>query len=132
MLALALGVLAVGARPAMAQLNGFHLRGDAGLQAGTQAPPGGYYGVIFYRYGTDTINDLDGNRINTGNSDLNIFVSLPLLSVVSPQKVLGANYGFLVVPPILNMSLEAPRFGQNPGLGLGELVTYSPSTWAGT
>ena len=30
----------------MAQLNGSNLKGDFGLQAGSQAPPGGYYGVI--------------------------------------------------------------------------------------
>ena len=120
-LTLALGLLAVSPSPAMAQLNGFNLKGDVGLQAGSQAPPGGYYGVVFYRYGTDTIKDLDGNQINTGSSSLNIFAFAPLLSVVSPQKVLGANYGFLVVPPLVNMSLEAPRFGQNPGPGLGDL-----------
>jgi hypothetical protein len=121
LLALTLGVLVVRPPAAMAQLNGFNLKGDAGLGAGTQAPPGGYYGVIFYRYGTDTINDLDGNKINTGDGSLNIFAFLPLVSVVTKHKVLGANYGFLVAPPLLNTSLESPRFGQNPGPGLGDL-----------
>jgi hypothetical protein len=120
---LALGVLAVSPRPVMAQLNGFNLKGDFGLGAGTQAPPGGYYGVIFYWYDTDTIKDLDGNRIiTTGTkSSLNLFAFAPLLSVVTTQKVLGANYGFLVVPPLVNTSLESPRFGQNPGPGLSDL-----------
>jgi hypothetical protein len=120
-LALALGVLAVSPKPALAQLNGFNLKGDVGLGAGTQAPPGAYYGTIFYWYGTDTIKDLDGNKINSGNGSLNIFAFAPLLSVVTTQKVLGASYGFLIVPPLLNTSLESPRFGQNPGPGLGDL-----------
>jgi len=120
-LALVIGALAVSARPAMAQLNGFNLKGDLGLQSGTQAPPGGYYGAIFYRYGTDTINDRDGNRINTGSGSLNLFAFVPLLNVVTKHKVLGANYGFLVSPPLLNTSLESPSFGQNPGAGLADL-----------
>jgi hypothetical protein len=108
----------------MAQLNGFNIKGDFGLGAGTQAPPGGYYGVFFYRYGTDTIKDRDGNTITipsgSGNNSLNLFAFAPLLSVVTTHKVLGANYGFVVVPSLVNTSLESPRFGQNPGPGLGD------------
>ena len=44
-----------------------------------------------------------------------------MLSVVTKHKVLGGNYGFMVVPPFSNASLESPRFGQNPGLGPGDL-----------
>lgn len=72
-------------------MNGVNIKGDFGLGAGTQAPPGPYYGTIFYWYGTDTINDRDGNRIfpTSGGSSLN---------VVTKQKVLGANYGFAIAP----------------------------------
>ena len=119
-LAILLTLSAVVPRSASAQLNGFNIKGDAGLDAGTQAPPGGYYGMVFYRYGTDTIKDLDGNRINTGNGSLNQFVFAPLVSVVTKQKVLGANYGFAFVPAIVNLSIESARFGQNPGPGLGD------------
>ena len=119
-LAILLTLSAAVPRSASAQLNGFNIKGDAGLDAGTQAPPGGYYGMVFYRYGTDTIKDLDGNRINTGNGSLNQFVFAPLVSVVTRQKVLGANYGFAFVPAIVNLSIESARFGQNPGPGLGD------------
>ena len=106
----------------MAQLNGFNIKGDFGLGAGTQAPPGPYYGTIFYWYGTDTINDRDGNKITpgSGGSSLNIFAFVPLLNVVTKQKILGASYGFVVAPGLLNSSLESPRFPQNPGPGLGD------------
>jgi hypothetical protein len=119
-LALALGIMAGRAAPAMAQLNGLNIRGDFGLDAGTQAPPGAYYGAVFYRYGADTIKDLDGNKINTGNVSLNQFVFVPLVSVVTKQKVLGANYSFAFAPALVNLSIESPRFGQNPGPGLGD------------
>ena len=86
---LALGMLAVSARPAIAQLNGLNIKGDVGLGAGTQAPPRPYYGVVFYRYGSDTIKDLDGNQINTGDGSLTQWVFAPLLNVVTKKRVLG-------------------------------------------
>jgi hypothetical protein len=119
-LALTIVLLAASPIPAIAQLNGFNIRADVGLDAGTQPPPGPYYGVVFYRYGTDRINDREGNKLNLDGS-LNQFVFAPLVSVVAKQKVLGANYGFVVVPALLNVSLESPRFGQNPGPGFGDL-----------
>jgi hypothetical protein len=119
-LIVALGVLAGGASPAMAQLNGFNVRGDVGLDAGSQAPPGAYYGLVFYRYGTDTIKDLDGKQINTGNGSLNQFAFAPLVTVVTKKKVLGATYGFLFVPALANLSIESSHFGQNPGPGIAD------------
>jgi Putative MetA-pathway of phenol degradation len=37
---------------AHAQLNGLHLKGDAGLDSSSQAPPGTYGGTVFYWYDT--------------------------------------------------------------------------------
>ena len=51
---------------ANAQLNGFNLKGDFGLASGSQAPPGAYYGFLYYRYGTDRINNQDGKQVNPG------------------------------------------------------------------
>ena len=45
----------------------------------------------------------------------------PLVSVVTKKKFLGANYGFMLIPAaVANSSLDAPRFGQNPGAGFGD------------
>ena len=118
-LTLALGMLAVGPRPAIAQLNGFNIKGDVGLGAGTQPPAASFYGVEFYRYSSDTIKDLAGRQINAGG-DLNQFVFAPMLSIVTKRQVLGANYAFVVVPKLVNVSLESPRFDQDPGAGLGD------------
>ena len=50
-----------------------------------------------------------------------MFAGLPLISVVTKKKFLGANYGFMVIPAaVANSSLDAPRFGQNPGAGFGD------------
>ena len=120
MLTLALALLAARPRPAIAQLNGLNIKGDVGLGAGTQSPPAPFYGVVFYRYGSDRINDLDGKQINIGDANRNQFVFAPLLSVVTKRKVLGANYGFAVIPSIANLSFESPRLDQDPGVGLGD------------
>jgi hypothetical protein len=105
----------------MAQLNGFNLKGDMGLKAGSQAPPGGYAALYFYRYGSDTIKDRSGNTFNA-DGDLTVGAGVGLVSVVTTKKVLGANYGFTAAPLVfLNTAIESPRFDQNPSLGFGDM-----------
>ena len=105
---------------ARAQFNGLHLKGDAGLDSGSQAPPGAYWGTVFYWYDTSRINNQFGDQVNPAGN-LNLFAGLPLVNVVTKKKFLGANYGFTVIPAaVLNSSLDAPRFGQNPGAGFGD------------
>jgi hypothetical protein len=107
------------ARVTNAQLNGLHIKGDAGLDSGSQAPPGAYWGTFFYWYDTGRINNGSGDQINA-NGSLDAFAGAPLVSVVTKKKFLGANYGFLIIPAsVLNSSLDAPRFGQNPSAGFG-------------
>jgi hypothetical protein len=105
---------------ASAQLNGLHLKGDVGLDAGSQTPPGAYWGTLFYWYDTSRINNQSGDQVNP-NGSLNLFAGMPLISVVTGHKILGANYGFTVIPAaILNSSIAAPQFGQNSGPGFGD------------
>ena len=94
---------------AHAQLSGLHIKGDAGLDSGTQAPPGAYYGSLIYSYDTNRINNQFGTQVNTtGNVD--VWAGLGLISVVTKEKFLGANYGFMLIPASgLNTELESPR-----------------------
>ena len=118
----ALVVAACGFLPqaAVAQLNGFNIKGDLGLKSGSQAPPGAYVGSPFYWYGTDTITNRDGDEINV-TGELNLFLGGPLVNVVTKKKVLGANYGFLAVLPFANARIETPRLDENPGPGLSDM-----------
>ena len=99
--------------PAEAQLNGSHSLGDFGIQSGTQPSPGFYAALFYYRYDTDTIKNRDGNRIQpfpgTPGSVAMTAVA-PIAWYVSKTKVLGANYGAMVVLPFANASLAAPAF----------------------
>ncbi|MCX6631633.1 MAG: transporter [Candidatus Solibacter sp.] len=106
---------------AHAQLNGLHLKGDAGLDSGSQAPPGAYWGTLFYLYNTSRINNQSGTQVNTAGS-LTVPAGLGLISVVTKQKFLGANYGFTVIPAaILKTTIESPRLNANSGVGFGDI-----------
>src|SRR5262245_52657936 len=63
--AFALSFLILGcATPALAQLNTQHLKGSAGLKAGSQPPPGGYVvAPALYFYSTDEVRDRSGNKV---------------------------------------------------------------------
>ena len=112
------------AAPARAQLNGSHVPGDYGVQSGSQPAPGFYAALFYLRYDTDTIKDADGNIVRLSPSapgSIGVAAVAPLAWYVSKTKVLGANYGAMVVLPFANASIEAPAFA------LGETVEASVS-----
>ena len=107
--------------PAAAQLNGDTIKGDVGLKAGSQAPPGVYIAVPLWFYTADAVKNRDGNEILTGNLDAAVFGVA--LNVVTPRKILGANYGFLVALPWANNRVQGVEdFDSNPGTGLTDMV----------
>jgi hypothetical protein len=115
------------ATPAYAQLNGENLLGDTGVKNGTQPAPGFYVAHLYYRYGTDTIKDGEGERVipdpdQRGSQALHAFV--PLVVYVSSAKVLGGNYGMMAVMPFANGSLEAPAFGLDADVSTGPADLY--------
>jgi len=101
-------------------LNGDNIKGDAGLKAGSQAPPGVYIAVPLWFYTADAVKNRDGNEILTGNLDAAVFGVA--LNVVTPRKILGANYGFLVGLPWANNRVQGVEdFDSNPGTGLTDM-----------
>jgi hypothetical protein len=115
------------AAPAQAQLNGSHTLGDFGVQSGSQPLPGFYAALFYLRYDADTIKDADGNVVRVSpNTPGSIAVSAvaPLAWYVSKAKVLGANYGAMVVLPLANASIEAPAFaiGKTVETSLSDLL----------
>lgn len=108
-------------RMALAQLNGFNIKGDIGLKSGSQAPPGGYVALFLYRYGADKIQTRTGETLPT-QGDLTLGAGIGLISVVTPKKLLGANYGFAAGPlAVLNTAIESPRFDLDPSPGFGDI-----------
>ncbi len=113
--------------PAQAQLNGTHTLGDFGVKSGSQPEPGFYAALFYLHYGTDTIKDADGNTVRLAQnspSSIGVSAAAPLFWYVSKAKVLGANYGAMVVLPFANASLEAPAFqiGTKSDTGLSDTL----------
>ena len=109
----AFGLMLLPAVPAQAQLNGSHTLGDFGVKSGSQPEPGFYAALFYLRYDTDTIKDADGNTVRLAPdspSSIGVSAAAPLFWYVSKAKLLGANYGAMVVLPFANASLEAPAF----------------------
>ena len=107
-------------RDASAQLNGQNIKGDAGLKSGSQAPPGMYVAVPLWFYTADQVKDRNGEVILSGTLDAAVFGVA--LNVVTPKKLFGANYGFLVVLPWANNRVQgAEDFDSNPGVGLTDM-----------
>ncbi|HSG00419.1 MAG TPA: hypothetical protein VLA20_04770 [Vicinamibacterales bacterium] len=92
------------AAPSAAQLNGQNIKGDAGLKAGTQAPPGAYVAIPLWFYNADKVVDRNGDTFLSGSLDATVFGAA--LNVVTPAKLFGANYGFLIVLPWANNRLQ--------------------------
>ncbi len=94
-----LAMLAGSPRAALAQLNGFNIKGDMGLKSGSQAPPGGYIALFLYRYGADEILNRSGDRLlPNADGDITVGLGAGLINVVTTKKLLGANYGFAAGP----------------------------------
>ena len=104
----------------LAQLNGSNIKGDTGLKAGSQALPGVYVSVPLYFYTADAVKGRNGNELLTGNLDAAVYGVA--LAVVTPKKMLGGNYGLLVVLPWANNRVQgAEDFDANPGSGLTDM-----------
>ena len=107
-------------RVASAQLNGQNIKGDAGLKSGSQAPPGAYVAVPLWFYTADEVKNRNGETVLSGKLDAAVFGAA--LNVVTTKKLLGANYGFLVVLPWANNRVQgAEDFDSNPGVGLTDM-----------
>ncbi len=111
-----------GAAPALAQLNGQHIKGSAGLKAGSQPPPGGYVVVpVLYLYSADKVKTRNGETLPT-TANLNAAVFGAGFSFVTSKKLLGGLYGFSVVLPGANNRIQGTEIDQNPGAGLTDMA----------
>ena len=94
-----LGLLVV-ATPASAQYLGNNFHGDFGVNSGTQAGPGVYVAIPYAQWNMDDVKNADGNAFLGGAfQGLDVRAMFPTIIAVTPTKVLGANYGFMVAFP---------------------------------
>jgi len=104
-----------------AQLSGHNTKGDFGLQAGTQAPPGFYVVPMYYGYTADKFRDKNGDKLLSNASGGSIDVAAGVVGLVwmTDKKVLGGTYGFTIWPAVTNNALEFPPTGLNTKVSSG-------------
>jgi len=92
---------------AFGQYIGENIRGDYGINSGTQGPPGYYLIFPYSRQHADEIRNADGNSSLSrvfSPYDLNLFI--PTIYAVTSKKILGGHYGFAIAPPFTNYRPE--------------------------
>lgn len=114
--------LAIGSTVASAQFNGSNLKGDNGLQAGSQPAPGTYVGMLFLHYNGDSLRNRNGDPIGPGGGDLSVSGFVPLVTWVSSKTFFGAHYGIMAAPSWVENALVAPviQSASETGVGFGD------------
>ena len=121
--------LLLAATPASAQLKGHYIPGFTGLDNGTQPPPGVSVAFFGYAYPTDTSRNASGDRIGSGPDITASFLGLGL-AVVTPIRILGANYGAQVIPvDFMKSRIEGNSLDVAGSFGFSDI--YVQPLWLG-
>ena len=120
-----LAILALASGTAQAGFLSHNYKGDFGLMAGTQPPPGLFTALAYVNYQSDTARDKDGNKIileSLGNVDVKANGYAAGFWYVTEYKIFGGNYSFMVFPALTDNNLEAPvvSFEQQTATGLAD------------
>jgi hypothetical protein len=112
--------------PSAAQLSGHNTKGDFGLQAGTQPPPGWYVVPMYYDYSAEKFHDKNGDRLLADSNGGSIDAGAGVVGFmwVTEKKIPGRNYGFAIWPAVTNNTLEFPLSGTNTEVSTGLADVY--------
>lgn len=120
----AIAILAGSLLPLNAQYIGDQFVGIAGLKSGSQPGPGFYLALpVYFRDSGITIHSAQGERVlQNFTDDIHLFV-LPAVQVVTPFKILDANYGASFTEWVLNgvLNVAAANFQRSTGYGFGDI-----------
>jgi hypothetical protein len=116
-------LVALTAAPVQAQLNTQHIKGSAGLKAGSQPPPGGYVvAPVLYFYDADEVRNRDGELLPV-SATLNAAMFGAGYLHVTTKKLFGGTYAFQVLFPVgANNRIQGTEIEANPGAGLTDSV----------
>jgi hypothetical protein len=126
LVAIAIGsmVLALGLIPsrAHAQFLSHNYKGDFGLLAGSQPPPGWLAAAGYVHYNSDTFRDKNGDPLDIGGKVTANGYALGAW-YVSNLEIFGATYGAMAFPAWTDNNLEVPALGfeQETSVGFTDL-----------
>ena len=107
---------------ALAQERGQWILGSAGLECGSQPPPGVYYSELLTFYSADKLETTNGQGVPI-NGSLSLVIDQITLGWVSNFKIFNGNYGFDLQPSISQGNLELNSGNIHPATGFGDLNT---------
>jgi hypothetical protein len=111
-----------------AQYKGDHIPGFAGLESGSQAPPGLYVGDIIWVYPTSTVKDNAGDSVHLPGS-LTSTAEIILVSVVTNYKLFGANVGASVGLPFIKNRIQLNSLDVSTGFAYTDMFVNAALGW---
>lgn len=91
-----------------AQQLGHYIGGFTGLENGSSAPPGFYAAAFGLAEPVDSIKGPNGNTVL--KPDINVGGVIAAYSITTPKKLLGGEYGFAFMVPVLNSRFNSNLF----------------------
>ncbi len=105
--ALVLVAALVVATPASGQYAGANFHGDLGVNSGTQPPPGMFLILPYAQWHVNELRNESGDKFLPNQfKGFDLRVAVPTLVVVTKEKILGGNYGFMVAAPFSKIRPE--------------------------
>src|SRR5215469_7240405 len=118
------GTLFLPPSTANAQQVGHYVEGATGLENGTQPPPGLYVGYLAYLNPVESIKGPNGNTVV--KPDITVAAHFMEYAVTTEKKILGANYGLMVLIPAVNQRFTSNLFDTSANAaGLSDMF-FSP------
>jgi hypothetical protein len=119
-----IALVLAGGLPAQAATSGSHYPfGVEGVMAATAPPQGFHYRMYNTWYNPTTINDDNGDELDVG-LDLDVFASVHRFIHVTKKKILGADFLYDVVVPVVDkdISIDALGVSDSQSLAMGDIV----------
>ncbi len=113
-------LLAIGGSKSYAQLKGVHLLGDNGLNAGTQPAPSVVVAVPLYWYDTKDLYNGSGDKVST-SPNVTTFLTGIGGSLVTPWKILNANYGASLLVSLVKNNIEGSKINENGSIAFSDI-----------
>jgi hypothetical protein len=101
------------------QAFGHYTPGALGVNAATLPPPGFHWTAYNIYYSTDTLHDNNGNDIPV-DLDLEVFASAHQFTYMTEKKILGADFGFDMIIPLVNVDIEMVGVDES-SFGVGDI-----------
>ncbi len=113
-------LLAFAGGKSYAQLKGVHLLGDYGLNAGTQPAPSVVVALPMYWYDSKSLYNGDGDKVSS-SPDVTTFLTGIGGSIVTPLKILNANYGASVLIPLAKNRIDGTNINENGSIAFTDI-----------